>query len=211
MDHVRDDFVRAARMADEAGFDMLELLLGHGYLLASFVSPLTNRRQDAYGGALENRLRFPLEVLDAVRAVWPAGRPVAARISAHDWAEGGLTPADAVAVAAALAAHGCDIVDVSSGETVAGAEPTPGRLFQTPFSDRVRHEAGIPTITVGGIASYDDVNSILAAGRADLCALGRALLHDPYWTRHAALEQGYDLPWPEPYAAATTFTPRGAR
>jgi anthraniloyl-CoA monooxygenase len=210
MEGVCADFVRAARMADQAGFDMLELQLGHGYLLAGFISPLTNRRADRYGGDLANRLRLPLEVFDAVRAAWPASKPIAARISAHDWAEGGLAPSEAVEVAAALRAHGCDLVDVSSGETVADARPVPGRLFQTPFADRIRHEAGIATMTVGGIASYPDVNSILAAGRADLCALGRAHLHDPYWTRHAAVEQGYDLPWPDPYAAAKTFMPRGA-
>jgi anthraniloyl-CoA monooxygenase len=211
MDRVRDDFVRATAMADGAGFDLIELHFAHGYLLASFISPLTNRRADEYGGPLGNRLRFPLEVFDAVRAAWPAGKPMSVRISAHDWAPGGATPDDAVYVAARLLAHGCDIVDVTSGHTVPDARPRYGRLYQTPFADRIRHEVGIPTMTVGAISSYADVNSILAAGRADLCVLARAHLHDPYWTRHAAIAQGYDLPWPDQYLSAKTFTPRGAR
>jgi anthraniloyl-CoA monooxygenase len=208
MDRVRDDFARAAGMGNEAGFDLLELHFAHGYLLASFISPLTNRRQDAYGGALANRLRFPLEVFDAVRAVWPAAKPISVRLSATDWAEGGLPPAEAVDVARALRLRGCDIIDVSAGNTVPDEAPAHGRLFQTPFSDRIRHEAGIPTMTVGGVASYADVNSILAAGRADLCVLARAHLWDPYWTRHAAREQGVELPWPPQYVSAATFTPR---
>jgi len=209
MDAVREDFARAARMADEAGFDLIELHFAHGYLLATFLSPLTNRRQDPYGGALSSRLRFPLEVFDAVRAVWPAAKPVSVRISATDWMEGGATPEDAVEIARALKAHGCDIVDVSAGHAVANAPAARGRLFQTPFSDRVRQEAGMPTMTVGNIASYADVNSILAAGRADLCVLARAHLYDPYWTRHAARAQGFELPWPPPYEPAKDFTPRG--
>ena len=208
MEAVRDDFARAARMAEEAGFDLLELHFAHGYLLASFLSPLTNRRADAYGGALGNRARFPLEVFDAVRAVWPAARPMSVRISATDWAEGGMTPDDAVEVARLLKAHGCDIVDVSAGQTVPEQKPVYGRLFQTPFADRIRHEADIPTMTVGNVASYADVNSIIAAGRADLCVLARAHLYDPYWTRHAAYEQGYDLPWPDQYVSVQGFTPR---
>jgi anthraniloyl-CoA monooxygenase len=208
MDAVRRDFVRAARMAEEAGFDLLELHFAHGYLLASFLSPLTNVRADDYGGPLANRARFPLEVLDAVRAAWPAAKPVSVRISATDWAEGGMTPEEAVEVARLLKAHGCDIVDVSAGQTVADQKPVYGRLFQTPFSDRIRHEAGIPTMTVGNIASWADVNSIIAAGRADLCVLARAHLYDPYWTRHAAYEQGWELPWPDQYVAVKGFTPR---
>ncbi|HET7340955.1 MAG TPA: bifunctional salicylyl-CoA 5-hydroxylase/oxidoreductase [Methylomirabilota bacterium] len=208
MDEVREQFVRAARMADAAGFDLLELHFAHGYLLASFISPLTNRRADAYGGSLASRLRFPLEVFDAVRAVWPEAKPMAARISATDWKEGGLEPADAVEVARALKAYGCDIVDVSAGNTVPDQEPVYGRLFQTPFSDRVRHEADIPTMTVGGVSTWADVNSIVAAGRADLCVLARAHLWDPYWTRHAAAAQGYALPWPDQYVSVATFTPR---
>ncbi len=208
MDRVRADFVRAAGMAAEAGFDLLELHFAHGYLLASFLSPLTNRRVDEYGGGLGGRARFPLEVFDAVRAAWPAARPMAVRVSATDWAEGGTTPEEAVELARLLRAHGCDIVDVSAGQTVPEQAPAYGRLYQTPFSDRIRHEAGIPTMTVGNVASYADVNSIVAAGRADLCVLARAHLYDPYWTRHAAREQGYELPWPEPYVSVQRFTPR---
>jgi anthraniloyl-CoA monooxygenase len=208
MDRVLGEFERATRMADEAGFDLLELHFAHGYLLASFISPLTNRREDAYGGPLENRLRFPLEVFEAVRAAWPADRPLAVRVSATDWCEEGLEPADAVEVARALAARGCDVVDVSAGQTVPEQRPVYGRLYQTPFSDRIRHEAGIPTMTVGNIGSHADVNSIVAAGRADLCVLARAHLFDPYWTRHAAWEQGVQIPWPDQYVSVTTFTPR---
>ena len=208
MERVRQDFADAAAMADTAGFDLLELQLADGYLLASFISPVTNRRTDEYGGSLGNRLRFPLEVFDAVRAAWPSDKPMSVRISAHDWATDGATPDDAVYVAARLQAHGCDIVHVTSGHTVPESRPRHGRLFQTPFADRIRHEVGIPTMTVGAITTYADVNSILAAGRADLCVLGRAHLHDPYWARHAAMEQGHDLPWPDPYGAVTTFTPR---
>ena len=208
MDGVRDDFVRAALRAEEAGFDILEIHFAHGYLLASFVSPLTNRRRDGYGGSLENRMRFPLEVFDAVRQAWPAHKPISVRISAVDWAPGGMESADAVAVAALLKAHACDIVDVSAGQTVPDAKPVYGRQFQTPFADRIRQEAGIPTMAVGNISSYMDVNSILAAGRADLCVLARAHLWDPYWTRHAAHELGYPLPWPDPYETLNRYTPR---
>ena len=208
MDGVRDDFVRAAWMADEAGFDLLELHFAHGYLLASFLSPLTNRRDDKYGGALAARARYPLEVFEAVRAAWPAAKPMSVRISATDWAPGGFTPDDAVELARMLKAHGCDIVDVSAGQTVPDAEPVYGRLYQTPFSDRVRQEAGIPTMTVGAVTTYADVNSIIAAGRADLCVLARAHLYDPYWTLHAAWEQGVELPLPNQYISLRNFTPR---
>jgi anthraniloyl-CoA monooxygenase len=208
MDHVRDDFVRAAGMAQEAGFDMLELHFAHGYLLASFLSPLTNVRTDAYGGGLVNRARYPLEVFDAVRAVWPAAKPISVRISATDWAEGGFGPGDAVELAAMLKARGADVVNVSSGQTVPYQQPKYGRLYQTPFSELIRAETGIPTMAVGAISTYADVNSILAAGRADLCVLARAHLYDPYWTRHAAYEQGYELAWPDQYASLRTFTPR---
>lgn len=211
MDQVRDDFVRAARMADEAGFDLIELHFAHGYLLASFLSPLTNIRTDVYGGTLENRARYPLEVFAAVRDAWPEGKPISVRLSATDWMPNGFTPDDAVTVARLLKAAGCDILDVSAGQTVPQARPKYGRLFQTPFADRVRHEAGMPTMTVGNISSWADVNSILAAGRADLCVLARGHLFDPYWTRHAAYEQGYDLPWPNPYLSARSFTPRESR
>jgi anthraniloyl-CoA monooxygenase len=208
MDLVRDQFVRAARMADEAGFDLLELHFAHGYLLASFLSPLTNTRRDGYGGDLEHRARYPLEVFEAVRAAWPARKPMSVRISATDWAEGGSTPDDAVALARMLAGRGCDVIDVSSGQTVPWAQPAYGRLYQTPFSERVRQEAGIATMTVGGISTHADINSILAAGRADLCVLARTHLWDPYFTRHAAAEQGYELPWPDPYVSLRGFVPR---
>ena len=210
MDAVKHDFVRAAGMANEAGFDLLELHFAHGYLLASFISPLTNQRTDSYGGSLENRMRFPLEVFDAVRAAWPDHKPMSVRISAVDWAPGGLQPADSVEVARLLKAHDCDITDVSAGQTVADAKPQYGRQFQTPFADRIRHEVGIATMAVGNISSYQDVNTILAAGRADLCVLARAHLWDPYWTRHAAHEQGYPLPWPDPYATLNQYRPRPA-
>jgi anthraniloyl-CoA monooxygenase len=208
MDDVRGAFARAAGMAEQAGFDLLELHFAHGYLLASFISPLTNRRKDEYGGSLINRLRFPLEVFEAVRAVWPAGKPISVRLSATDWKAGGLEAAEAVQTARELKALGCDIIDVSAGNTVADQEPAYGRLYQTPFSDRIRLEAEVPTMTVGAISSYSDVNSILAAGRADLCVLARAHLYDPYWTRHAAFEQGVELPWPDQYGPVRTFTPR---
>ena len=208
MDRVRDDFLRATEMAIEAGFDMVELHFAHGYLLSTFLSPLTNRREDIYGGSLENRLRYPLEVFDAVRAAWPEERPISVRISATDWMPGGFEAGDAVEVARALKARGCDIVDVSAGQVVAEQRPVYGRLFQTPFSDRVRLEAGIATMTVGNISTYEDVNSILAAGRADLCVLARAHLYDPYWTRHMATKQGYPLPWPDPYKAVEDYEPR---
>ncbi len=208
MDRVRDDFVRAARYAEQAGFDLIELHFAHGYLLSSFLSPLTNRRDDGYGGSLENRARYPLEVFDAVRAAWPAAKPMSVRISATDWAPGGFDGTDAVALARLLKAHGCDIVDVSTGQTTIDAKPVYGRLYQTPYADRVRHEAGIATMTVGNISSYADVNSILVAGRADLCVLARAHLYDPYWTRHAATEQGYALPWPNQYVSVAGYQPR---
>jgi anthraniloyl-CoA monooxygenase len=208
MDLVCEQFVRAARMAEEAGFDWLELHMAHGYLLASFISPLTNVRGDEYGGALPSRMRYPLEVLDAVRAAWPAGKPLSVKISAADWAPGGLPIEDAVGLSALLREHGCDVVTVSTGQTVADQRPVYGRLYQTPFSERIRFEAGIPTMTVGNVSSYADVNSIVAAGRADLCVLARGHLYDPYWTRHAAYEQGYDLPWPNQYVSVKGFTPR---
>jgi anthraniloyl-CoA monooxygenase len=208
MDLVRDQFAEAARMAEAAGFDMLELHMAHGYLLASFISPLTNLRSDAYGGPLELRLRFPLEVFDAVRVAWPAGKPISVKISATDWAPGGTTADDAVRIAARLREHGCDAVTVSTGQTVPHQKPVYGRLYQTPFSDRIRHEAGISTMTVGNLSTYADANSILAAGRADLCVLARGHLYDPYWTRHAAREQDVDLRWPDQYLSVKSYTPR---
>jgi anthraniloyl-CoA monooxygenase len=208
MDKVRDDFARAAKRGEECGFDILELHFAHGYLLSSFISPLSNERKDAYGGTLENRMRFPLEVFDAVRAAWPQAKPISVRISATDWAPGGFTPADAVEASRMLKSHGCDIIDVSAGQTVPHAKPVYGRQFQTPFAERIRIEAGVPTMTVGNISSFADVNSILAAGRADLCVLARAHLWDPYWTRHAARELGHPLPWPDPYSSLDRYTPR---
>ena len=208
MERTTGEFVRAAHHAVEAGFDLLEIHMAHGYLLASFISPLTNRRGDEYGGTLANRMRYPLEVFDAVRAAWPAERPMSVRISAVDWHPDGNQPEDGVEVARLLKAHGCDVVDVSAGQTVPDQKPQYGRLFQTPFSDRIRHEVGIATMAVGAISSYSDVNTILAAGRADLCLLARAHLYDPYWTRHAAFELGHRLPWPAPYSTLDDYKPR---
>jgi len=203
MEAVIADYARAAEMAEEAGFDMLEIHMAHGYLLNTFISRLTNHRRDAYGGTHANRMRLPLEVFHAVRKVWPQHKPISARISAHDWAEGGTMPGDAVMIAATLKEAGIDIVDVSSGQVVSDEKPQYGRLFQTPFADRIRLELGMPTMAVGGISSFDDVNSILAAGRADLCVIARAHLFDPYWTRHAAYQLGwigYDkVAWPKQY------------
>lgn len=209
---VREDFVRAAERAARAGFDLLELHCAHGYLLSGFLSPLTNRRTDAYGGSLEGRLRFPLEVFDAVRAVWPDGRPMTVRISATDWAAGGTTAEDAVEIARAFAAHGADAIDVSTGQVVSDEQPAFGRSYQTPFADRIRNVVGVPVIAVGAISSWDDVNSLVLAGRADLCALARPHLYDPHWTLHAAAEQGYSgpgAPWPAPYRAGSRTPPTG--
>lgn len=203
---VREEFTAAARRAASAGFDLLELHCAHGYLLSGFLSPLTNRRTDGYGGSLGGRLRFPLEVFDAVRAEWPGDRPMTVRISAADWAPGGTTPDEAVAIARAFAAHGADAIDVSTGQVVPGEKPAYGRSYQTPFADRIRNELGVPVIAVGAISSWDDVNSLLLAGRTDLCALARPHLYDPHWTLHAAAEQGYTgpaAPWPLPYRAGS--------
>ena len=208
MDEVLEDYVRATGYAEAAGFDLLEIHMAHGYLLASFISPLTNSRDDACGGSLENRMRFPLEVFDACRAAWPEGKPMSVRLSAVDWKPGGMTPEDAVEVARMLARHGCDAVDVSAGQTVPDQRPVYGRLFQTAFADRIRHEADIATMAVGNVSSWMDANTIIAAGRADLCLLARAHLFDPYWTRHAAAMQGYDLPWPPQYRSVERYTPR---
>ncbi len=200
MQRVLGQFVRAAERAAAIGFDVLELHFAHGYLLSAFISPLTNRRTDAYGGALANRLRFPLEVFAAVRAVWPGERPMSVRISAVDWAEGGNSPADAVEIARAFARAGADLIDVSSGQTSTAARPVYGRMYQTPLSDQIRNEARIATMAVGAITEPDHVNSIIAAGRADLCALARPHLVDPYWTLHAAAQQRYGgQPWPRQY------------
>ncbi|HTG31633.1 MAG TPA: bifunctional salicylyl-CoA 5-hydroxylase/oxidoreductase [Thermoanaerobaculia bacterium] len=200
MDPVRDDFVRAAQMAIEAEFDMIELHCAHGYLLSGFITPVSNRRTDEYGGSLANRLRFPLEVFQAMREVWPQDRPMSVRISATDWVEGGIEGSHAVEVAQAFHQAGADIIHVSAGQTAADARPVYGRMFQTPFSDRIRNETGIPTIAVGNITEPDQVNSIIAAGRADLCALARPHLADPNWTLRAAAQLGYTAqPWPVQY------------
>ncbi len=203
MDRVKADFVAATRRAAAAGFDWLELHGAHGYLLSAFISPLTNHRSDAYGGSLDNRLRYPLEVLAAMRAAWPAERPISVRISAHDWVEGGITPEDAVAIARAFKAAGADLIDVSSGQVSPDQKPTYGRMYQTPFADRIRQEAGIATMAVGAISEADHVNAIVSAGRADLCAVGRPHLANPAWTLAEAARIGYlPMPWPRHYRAA---------
>jgi anthraniloyl-CoA monooxygenase len=203
MDRVRDQYVAAAQMAERAGFDMLELHYAHGYLLSAFITPLTNHRTDDYGGSLANRMRFPLEVYRAVRTVWPEAKPISVRISATDWVGShGIAPADAVEIARLLKQEGVDIVDVSAGQTSIAARPVYGRMFQTPFSDRIRNEVGIATMAVGNITEADHVNSILMAGRADLVCLARPHLADPYWTLHAAARAGYaGAAWPKPYLA----------
>ena len=204
MERVKSDYVRAAVEAEKCGFDMLELHMAHGYLLASFLSPLTNKRSDGYGGDVHGRLRYPLEVFDAVRAVWPREKPMSVRISASDWAEGGLSEEDAVAIGRAFREHGCDILHVSTGQTVAHQAPVYGRMWQTRFADLIRMEAGIPTIAVGNIVSADQVNTIVASGRADLCALARPHLLNPHWTLAAAAEQGFpELAIPHPYHSIT--------
>jgi anthraniloyl-CoA monooxygenase len=208
MDRVKEDFVRATERAAAADFDLVEVHLAHGYLLASFISPLTNRRDDDYGGELARRARYPLEVVEAVRAAWPRERPLSVRLSATDWHAEGITEREVVELALALKERGVDVIDVSAGQTDTACKPAYGRLFQTPFSELVRLEARVPTMTVGNLQSYSDANSIVAAGRADLCVLARAHLYDPYWTRHAAAEQGWKLPWPKQYAAIDRYTMR---
>jgi len=203
MARVIRSFVAAALGADCAGFDWLELQCGHGYLLSSFISPLTNLRTDNYGGSLENRLRFPLQVFDAVRQQWPQHKPMAVRISAHDWVEGGITPDDAVAIARCFKQAGADLIDCSSGEVSTHEKPVYGRMYQTPFADRIRNEANIATMAVGSIFEADHVNSIIASGRADLCAIGRPHLANPAWTLHETARLGYRaMPWPRPYQSA---------
>ena len=202
MDRVKADFVAATQRAAQADFDWLELHCAHGYLLSGFISPLTNQRSDEYGGSLQNRLRYPLEVFAAMRAVWPAHLPMSVRISAHDWVEGGLTPQDAVEVARAFKAAGADLIDCSSGQVSPEQKPTYGRMYQTPFADRIRQEAGIATMAVGAISEADHVNSIIAAGRADLCAVGRPHLANPAWTLTEAARIGYTpLTWPRTYVS----------
>ena len=200
MDRVRDQFMEAARMGRDAGFDMLELHCAHGYLMSAFITPLSNRRTDEYGGSIANRVRFPVEVFRAMREVWPADRPMSVRVSATDWVEGGVTGQDAVAVARAFVDAGVDIIHVSTGQTSIQAKPVYGRMYQTPFSDQIRNETHIPTIAVGNITDAEQVNAIIAAGRADLCALARPHLTDPFWTLRAAAQLGYrDQHWPVQY------------
>ena len=203
MDRIKDEFVAAVKMADRAGFDMIELHAAHGYLISSFISPLSNARDDEYGGSLENRMRYPLEVFTAMRAAWPKERPMAVRISANDWAgDDGVTPQEAVEIAALFDAAGADIIDVSAGQTSTVGKPVYGRMFQTPFSDRIRNEGGIKTMAVGNIFEADHVNSILMAGRADLVCLARPHLADPYWTLRQGAEIGdRHAKWPLPYDA----------
>src|SRR5580693_5151067 len=199
---VAAQFMRAAKLGLEAGFDMLELHMAHGYLLASFLSPLTNERTDGYGGSIVNRLRFPLEVVRAVRTVWPEERPLSVRISASDWAPGGLEEGDLIAAARAFKEAGVAILSISTGQTVADQRPVYGRMWQTPFADMIRNVVGIPTIAVGNIFDSDHVNTIIGAGRADLCAIARPHLADPAWTLHAAAGQQYTAQWwPQPYLA----------
>jgi anthraniloyl-CoA monooxygenase len=203
MDRVKADFIRAVKDADQAGFDWLEIHAAHGYLLSSFISPLTNQRTDEYGGSLENRMRFPIEIFKAVREVWPQGKPISVRISAHDWTPGGIRPADAVDIAKAFKVAGADIIDCSSGQVSKKEKPIYGRMFQTPFADRIRNQANIPTIAVGAIFEADNANTIIAAGRADLCAVARPHLANPAWILTEGAKSGYsDVPWPKQYVAA---------
>jgi anthraniloyl-CoA monooxygenase len=206
MAQIKQQFVAATQAAERCGFDLVELHCAHGYLLSSFISPVTNRRADDYGGSLENRLRYPLEVFRAMREVWPEHKPMTVRISATDWVEGGITGEDAVVIARAFAAAGADAIDVSTGQVTPEENPAFGRSYQTPYADAIRNLVGIATIAVGVISSYDDVNSLILAGRADLCALARAHLYDPNWTLHAAAEQDYHGPaaeWPDPWKAGS--------
>ena len=202
MDRVKADFVSATLRAAQAGFDWLELHCAHGYLLSGYISPLTNLRTDEYGGTLTNRLRYPLEVFAAVRAAWPQHLPMSVRISAHDWVEGGITPADAVQIAQAFKAAGADMIDCSSGQVSPHQKPTYGRMYQTPFADRIRQEVRIATMAVGAISEADHVNSVIAAGRADLCAVARPHLANPAWTLTEAARIGYTgLSWPQSYVS----------
>ncbi|MDA8020092.1 MAG: bifunctional salicylyl-CoA 5-hydroxylase/oxidoreductase [Thermoanaerobaculia bacterium] len=211
MERVLAAFVQATRWSMEAGFDLVELHMAHGYLLSSFLSPLSNRRSDRYGGSLENRVRFPLEVFSAVRAVWPRGRPISVRVSATDWlGEDGMTIEDTVILARRLKELGCDVIDVSTAGNVPESEPEYGRMYQVPFADQIRHEAQIPVMAVGAILGADHANTVLAAGRADLVAMARPHLHDPYLTVHAAERyQQWDYPWPGQYVLAAPRPAKG--
>ncbi|MGO9703083.1 MAG: FAD-dependent monooxygenase [Xanthobacteraceae bacterium] len=200
MERVIAEYAQAAVNSDKAGFDMIEVHAGHGYLLSGFISPLSNQRSDEYGGAFENRMRFPLQVFDAVRSQWPRHKPISVRISATDWAPGGITPEDGLQIATSFRAHGANIIDVSAGQTSRWANPVYGRMFQTPFSEMIRNEVGIPTIAVGNITTADQVNTIVAGGRADICAIARLHLTNPHFTLMASAEYGYGAQlWPAPY------------
>jgi anthraniloyl-CoA monooxygenase len=202
LETILTEFVESTLRAAEAGFDWLEFHCAHGYLMSSFISPLTNHRRDEYGGSLENRCRYPLEVFKAVRRVWPREKPMSVRLSVHDWCPGGLTPEAAAIVARLFKQAGADVIDCSSGQVSKLEQPVYGRMFQVPFSDRIRNEVGVPTIAVGNIFEGDHINTIIAAGRADLCAVARPHLADPAWTLHEAAKQGYtDVWWPKPYLA----------
>ena len=200
LDEFIEQFCNSAIMADDAGFDLLELHMAHGYLLASFLSPITNQRSDEYGGSLANRLRFPLELFRAVRAVWPQHKPMSVRVSATDWIAGGTTGADSVQIAQAFKEAGCDLFDVSTGQTDPSSKPVYGRMFQASFSEQIRLEVGIATMAVGAVTTADQVNTLLLSGRADLVALARPHLADPYFTLHAAADLGYEgVTWPSQY------------
>jgi anthraniloyl-CoA monooxygenase len=200
MDRLRDEFVRATRWAAEEGFDWLELHMAHGYLLSSFLSPLANQRGDEFGGSLRNRMRWPLEVFAAMREAWPVDLPMSVRINATDWADEGFTPDESVVLARELAALGCDLIDVSSGGNSPTAQPEFGRMYQVPFADRIRHEAGVPVMAVGALLGADHANTVLAAGRADLAVMARPHLADPYLTARAGARYGYpEYPWPAQY------------
>jgi anthraniloyl-CoA monooxygenase len=205
MEEIESHFVRATVMGNDAGFDMIELHCAHGYLLSSFLTPVSNKRADEYGGPVENRMRYPIEIFTAMRDVWPDEKPMSVRVSATDWIEDGLTPEESVAIGKAFVAAGADVIHVSTGQTVSNAKPVFGRLFQTPYSDRIRNEGRVPTIAVGNITDADQVNSIIAAGRADLVAIGRPHLSDPHWTLHAAAQLGYSgAHWPVQYYQGRT-------
>eukprot|EP00752_Nemacystus_decipiens_P017664 g15835.t1 len=210
MDEIRVLFVDAARRAEQAGFDWLELHCAHGYLLSAFITPLLNQRDDEYGGSLDNRLRYPLEVFTAVREVWPQHKPMSVRISATDWHAHGVDADDAVVIAQAFHDAGADIIDVSAGQTTPEAEPVYGRMFQTPFADRIRNIANIPTMAVGNIYEPDHINSILVSGRADLCCMGRPHLADPFWTLRAAAVAGVEQDWPVQYLGGAEQLMRNA-
>lgn len=205
MERTKADFVAAAMRGDAAGFDWLEFHCGHGYLMSSFISPLTNHRTDQYGGSVENRCRYPVEVFRAMRAVWPQEKPMSVRISANDWVPGGLTPEDSVEVARLFKEAGADVIDCSSGQVSKDERPVYGRMFQVPFSDQIRNELGIATVAVGNIFEGDHVNTIIAAGRADLCAIARPHLADPAWTLHEAAKQQFsEIEWPVQYLRGKT-------